>query len=85
MTGAAAATRRDDRGCLGVRRSGASLVGVAIGPPCVGGGATPAEIVTVLHLCVSQGAQSINVAVPILDEEFELFTENQSTTTDLEI
>lgn len=32
-------------------------------------GATPAEIVTVLELCVSQGVQSVNLAIPILDEE----------------
>lgn len=47
-------------------------------------GATPAQILTVLHLCVGQGGQSINLAVPILDEEFALFNENQSTTLHLE-
>jgi alkylhydroperoxidase/carboxymuconolactone decarboxylase family protein YurZ len=48
-------------------------------------GATPAQILTVLHLCVSQGVQSINVAVPILDEELARFSEKQSTTTDSEL
>lgn len=32
-------------------------------------GATPAEILTVLKLCVSQGVQSANLAIPILDVE----------------
>jgi len=32
-------------------------------------GATPAEILTVLELCVSQGVQSANLAIPILDDE----------------
>jgi alkylhydroperoxidase/carboxymuconolactone decarboxylase family protein YurZ len=32
-------------------------------------GATPAEILTVLELCVGQGVQSANLAVPILEDE----------------
>ncbi|AQA06101.1 hypothetical protein BVC93_03410 [Mycobacterium sp. MS1601] len=32
-------------------------------------GATPAEILNVLELCVSQGVQSANLAIPIVDEE----------------
>ncbi len=32
-------------------------------------GATPTEILAVLELCVSQGVQSINLAIPILDDE----------------
>lgn len=48
-------------------------------------GATPAQILTVLHLCASQGAQSINLAVPILDEELAHCSEILTETTDLEI
>lgn len=32
-------------------------------------GASTAEILAVLHLCVSQGVQACNLAIPILDEE----------------
>lgn len=32
-------------------------------------GATAAEILAVLELCVSQGVQSVNLAIPILDDE----------------
>lgn len=32
-------------------------------------GATPAEILTILELCVSHGVQSANLAIPILDQE----------------
>lgn len=46
-------------------------------------GATPAHILTVLQLCVSHGAQAVNLAVPILDEELAL-SEQPSTTTDSE-
>lgn len=47
-------------------------------------GATPEQILTVLHLCVSQGVQSVNLAVPILDEELARLTEQPTTTTDSE-
>jgi len=48
-------------------------------------GATAAEILTVLHLCVSQGVQAVNVAVPILDEELARLSEQVSITTDSEL
>jgi alkylhydroperoxidase/carboxymuconolactone decarboxylase family protein YurZ len=47
-------------------------------------GATTAHILTVLHLCVSQGAQAINLAIPILDEETSCLSEQLTTTTDSE-
>ena len=35
-------------------------------------GATSAEILAVLQLCVGQGVQSANLAVPILEDELSL-------------
>jgi alkylhydroperoxidase/carboxymuconolactone decarboxylase family protein YurZ len=36
-------------------------------------GASPEEIMTVLEMCVSQGADALHLGVPILAEEFEIF------------
>jgi alkylhydroperoxidase/carboxymuconolactone decarboxylase family protein YurZ len=41
-------------------------------------GATVEEIVAVLQLCVSQGVQACNLAIPILDEECSLANEQSS-------
>lgn len=47
-------------------------------------GATSAQILTVLHLCVSQGVQTVNLAVPILDDELARLREQPTTTTETE-
>jgi alkylhydroperoxidase/carboxymuconolactone decarboxylase family protein YurZ len=41
-------------------------------------GATPEEILTVLKLCVSQGADALYLGVPILAEEAALFTNSSA-------
>lgn len=48
-------------------------------------GATPEQILTVLHLCVNQGVQSVNLAVPILEEELARRSKQPITTTDSEL
>ncbi len=42
-------------------------------------GATPEEIITVLKLCVSQGADALYLGVPILAEEAALFTNSSAS------
>ena len=44
-------------------------------------GATPEQILTVLHLCVTQGVQSVNLAVPILEEDLARRSNQPITTT----